>query len=349
MNYLHLRLGHSSDFNIKKMFKQGMIKFDPNITYDVVKNLSSTPCKWCELAKATRIPSLPTERDISNLAPMEVVCTDYIGKLQVGKKREHFIAIYVDLKTGYIAAYPLKNKALILGSVEQFLFEHVDKYNRTCKRIHSDYDKVYKSSMIKELLQKRGIHSTYSAPYHHQANGTAERSVRKLLDLARTMMIEANAPLCDTDHYITMAAWLLNRTANKKLDDMTPYEAVTGQKPDMSFCVPAGATGYALITDEEKPGRHKMDPRAMEVKLVGYPEEVDGSYLVKTKDGRIRVRRDVKFNDFSEKKLSEDEMKILYNEDNWKSYAFSIRDESQFPDDELNLEEYDLVEVVDAE
>jgi hypothetical protein len=101
-----------------------------------------------------------------------------------------------------------------------------------------------------KFLQARGVESTFSAPYHYQANGTAERSVRKVLDLARTFMIEANAPLDDTDLYIAMAVWLLNRTTNKKLEDRTtPFEAVTGNKPDMKHCcVPVGSTSNGIRT-----------------------------------------------------------------------------------------------------
>jgi hypothetical protein len=99
-------------------------------------------------------------------------------------------------------------------------------------------------------------------------------------------------------------------------------------------------TGYALITDEEKPNRHKMDPRAHEVKLVGYPEDVNGSYLVKTRDGRLLVRRDVKFNDFDfEKKLTEEEMKILYEKEAWNQYTFPRFEISN------NLEKMELVKM----
>ena len=85
----------------------------------------------------------------------------------------------------------------------------------------------------------------------------------------------------------------------------------------MRHCVPAESTGYALITVEEKPSsRHKMEARAMEVRLIGYPEDVEGAYKVNTKDGRILIRRDVKWNDFGpqSKILSEYDKRILYNE-----------------------------------
>jgi hypothetical protein len=35
------------------------------------------------------------------------------------------------------------------------------------------------------------------------------------------------------------------------------------------------------VTDEERPSRHKMAPRAVEGKLVGYAEDVYGGYIIK--------------------------------------------------------------------
>jgi hypothetical protein len=141
---------------------------------------------------------------------------------------------------------------------------------------------------------------------------------------------------------------LLNRTPNKKLEDRTPYEAVTGRKPDMmKHCVPVGSTGYALITDEEQPNRHKMDPRAQEAELLGYPEDVNGSYLVKTKTGRLLIRRDVKFNDFDfdNQKLTEEEMKIIYDEETWNQYAYPVRNFEDVNEDgeDLYIEESEQV------
>jgi hypothetical protein len=35
------------------------------------------------------------------------------------------------------------------------------------------------------------------------------------------------------------------------------------------------------VTDEERSSRHKMAPRAVEGKLVGYAEDVYGGYIIK--------------------------------------------------------------------
>jgi hypothetical protein len=204
--------------------------------------------------------------------------------------------LYVDHLTGYIVVHFLKKKSEVLSSIKKFVRDNVDFYGLDIKRLHVDFDPNYKDQAVQDWLLEKGISMSFSTPYHHQGNGRAERTVRKVLEAARTLMIEANAPYSLMDKYVEMAVWLLNRTPNDKLENKTPYEAVTGIKPDLSYCVPVNAQGYAHISPESKPNKHKMDPVAEKVTLLGYSED-KGSYLVKTKDGKIKVRRDVRFDE----------------------------------------------------
>ena len=130
-------------------------------------------------------------------------------------------------------------------------------------------------------------------------------------------MIEAKAPYLLTDKYIEMAVWLLNRTPNAKLADMTPHEAVTGNKPDLSYSVPVNAKGYAHLSHEEKPNRHKMDSVAEEVTLLGYSDVDKGSYLVYTRDGKLKTRRNVRFDEFVNDVNTPEANVIDYAEKQW--------------------------------
>jgi hypothetical protein len=218
-------------------------------------------------------------------------------------------------------------------TVTKYITNFVNRYDFKCRQLHADYDTVYRAAKFLNMLKSIGIHSTFSAPYHHQGNGVAERSVRKVLDLARTLMIEAQAPYySETDMFMALAVWYLNRTPNKKSKDKTPFEMIAGTKPDMKHCVPVGSKAYFHVSDEEVPSRHKMAPRAIEGRLVGYAEDVYGGYLIKTKPGSLIVRRDVRFDDYSKdrKIFSEAELQNLHNEDRWNEYMFSVRDDEIF-------------------
>jgi hypothetical protein len=283
MNYLHIRLGHQSDRVIKLMFKHNnMITFLKGITYDKIKDKHSTPCSACETAKSSRRPSDIANIDVESFLPFQVVCSDIIGKFYVlSRRREHYAVTYVCMRTGqHIAVYFIKSKDHVDSTITKYLTEYVNRYDYTCKRLHADYDTIYRAKNFIRMLTDIGIYSTFSAPYHHRGNGVAERSVRKVIELARTLMIEAQAGYSDTDMYMALAVWYQNRTPNRKTGNKTPFEMIPDTKPDMKHYVPVGSKAYVHITDEEKPSRHKMAPRAVEGKLVGYAEDVYGGYII---------------------------------------------------------------------
>jgi hypothetical protein len=122
MNVLHLRFGHASDRTIKAMFKHGMVKYFPDITYDKIKHLSSTPCKFCALGTLTRRPS-KSFGDIGDLRPMQIVCSDIVGKISSkNKKFEFYFSLFVDKATNYRAVYIMNTKDQIFDMIKRFLW-----------------------------------------------------------------------------------------------------------------------------------------------------------------------------------------------------------------------------------
>jgi transposase InsO family protein len=203
---LHRRFGHISERKLKRMIKHQMVKGLENITYDMVKDLTLGTCEACELAKATRLPSPPYDGEQRDLKPMQEVSSDIIGKIKIlSRGKHHYIALYVDHLTGYIVVHFLKKKSEVLSSIKKFVRDNVDFYGLDIKRLHVDFDPNYKDQAVQDWLLEKGISMSFSTPYHHQGNGRAERTVRKVLEAARTLMIEANAPYSLMDKYVEMA------------------------------------------------------------------------------------------------------------------------------------------------
>jgi hypothetical protein len=128
-----------------------------------------------------------TNTDVDSLQPFQIVCSDIIGKFStLSNRKEHYAVIYVCLRTGHIAIYFIKSKMDVDQTVTKYITNFVNRYDFKCRQLHADYDTVYRAAKLLNMLKNIGIHSTFSAPYYHQGNGVAERSVRKVLDLART-------------------------------------------------------------------------------------------------------------------------------------------------------------------
>jgi hypothetical protein len=101
----------------------------------------------------------------SLLLPFQVVRSDIIEKFDVlSKRREHYAAIYGFMRTGHIAVYFIKSKDHVDSTITKYLTEYVNRYDSTCKQLHTDYDTIYRAKNFIRMLTDIGIYSTFSAP-----------------------------------------------------------------------------------------------------------------------------------------------------------------------------------------
>jgi hypothetical protein len=93
---------------------------------------------------------------------------------------------------------------------------------------------------------------------------------------------------------INCANYIVNRTPTKALKNITPEEAWTKIKLDVShFCV-FGSIAWAHILDEK---RKALQPKSEKCIFVGYSEDVKGYRILQPHCNEITIRRDVKFDE----------------------------------------------------
>ena len=93
---------------------------------------------------------------------------------------------------------------------------------------------------------------------------------------------------------ISCANYIVNHTPTKVLKNITPEEAWSSIKPDVSHFHVFGSDAWAHILD----AKHKaLEPKSENCIFVGYFENVKGCRLLKTKSKNIIIRRDVKFDE----------------------------------------------------
>ena len=81
---------------------------------------------------------------------------------------------------------------------------------RVVARFHADGARYFTDQRVKDLLKRRGTRFTTSPPHTPNKNAVAERSIRTICEMARTMMIDANAPASLWGEALTYAVYLLN-------------------------------------------------------------------------------------------------------------------------------------------
>jgi hypothetical protein len=93
---------------------------------------------------------------------------------------------------------------------------------------------------------------------------------------------------------INCANYIVNLTPTKALKNITPEEAWTKIKPDVSHLCVFDSTTWAHILDEK---RKALQPKSEKCIFVGYFEDVKGYRLLEPHCNEIIIRRDAKFDE----------------------------------------------------
>src|SRR5882724_8587078 len=86
------------------------------------------------------------------------------------------------------------------------------------------------------------------------------------------------------------AIWLKNRSSTKGLDQGTPYEALTGSKPDLAHLHEWGQKIWV-----HDGASSKLDGRANEVHWIGFDSETKGHHIFWPNRPKVSIECNVKF------------------------------------------------------
>src|SRR5262249_11291978 len=129
-------------------------------------------------------------------------------------------------------------------------------------------------------------------------NGSAERINRTIIDMARAMLKDAQLPEGFWSHAVNYVAYILNRVPTRALDEnITPYQAYTGNKPSVAHLRVFGCDAHAFIP---KGKRSKFGSKSLHCVHIGYSPRKRAYILLHRPSGRIFESRDVRFDEGSE-------------------------------------------------
>jgi hypothetical protein len=134
----------------------------------------------------------------------------------------------------------------------------------------------------------------HTVPYTPQQNGVVERKNHTLKKMANCMIQYKGL----SHHYwaksINCANYIVNRTRTKALKNITPEEACTNIKSDVTHFNIFGSAAWAHIPDEK---RKSLQPKCEKCIFVGYFEDIKGYKLFQLHSNEIVTRREVKFDE----------------------------------------------------
>jgi len=279
----HRRFNHLGIDNLKQAAK--MVNGMPSSLADA-ERVAGPVCVPC--VDGTMVQA-PHPRSCTKTTKCELVPTDVGGPLTESLGGSIYLITALKDSTGFITATPIKTK----GMASQVLKTRIKQLETLTgvhvKRVRHDGAKEYLTHDLKAWYEDKGITSEMTAPYKAQQNGKAERVNRTLMERVRAALLDAGAEEELWAEALASVVHVLNWSPKAGLD-VTPLEALTGRRPNVSGFRVWGSRAWAL---NPKKQQRKLEPRTDVGRFVGYTVGEKAYRILEDGTNKVFERRDV--------------------------------------------------------
>ena len=188
----------------------------------------------------------------------------------------------------------LRAKSESEDCVKKYIMMVQTQFSKKVKFVRHDGARELATNSLQVFYEDEGIEQQVTVPYAHQTNGTAERAIRTIVTIGRSMLHHAKLDKCFWAEAAMTAIYVKNRLPSPTVAHKTPFEIVYNSKPSVKHMRVFGCQTY-ILTPKEK--RLKWDPKARAGIFLGY-EEVSKAYRVyDIEAGQVVISRDVNFDE----------------------------------------------------
>ena len=271
INVFHARMGHINGADLHRLAKAADISLTGELG----------DCVGCALGKHRR-HSIPKQTARSIVTPMEQLHTDFSGPVSVltNSGRFSMFQVIIDAATRAGKVYLTKSKHSYVAAegLQRFQQEIVGPMNATVKVIRSDGGGEFEGKEFKAACQQLGIKQEFTSAHTPQQNGIAEAFIRTIVQKGSSMLQHSKLDLSYWGFAIDTANYLYNRTPHSALNGITPWEACTGNRPNLQHISTFGSLCFVHVESNQ---RSKWAQRSRPGVLVGYSSNrADGCYSV---------------------------------------------------------------------
>ena len=164
------------------------------------------------------------------------------------------------------------------------------QYNMKVKHLHSNCGGEYLSKEFCNHLASHGTERRLTMHDTPQENGVAERLNRTLVERVQAMLHTAQLPKSLWGEVLMHTTWLKNRTSTKALVNTTPFEALTGTKPNLSELHEWGQK-----VSIHNPANSKLGSQVKDRRWVGFDPESKGLRVYWPDKITISTEQSIKF------------------------------------------------------
>ena len=262
-------MGHAPAEVLRKMVATKMIK-DVKVC---VKSSGSSVCRGCQEGKMVQEPFL-SNRDKRTYDTFELLYFDICGpmeKISLGGSK-HLLLI-VDEASGCMKGFCLHAKSESEDRVKKYIKKVQTQFGKKVKFVRHDGARELAANSLRTFYENEGIEQQTTVPYAHETNGTAERAIRTIVTIGRSMLHHAKMDKCFWAEAAMTAIYVKNRLPSPKIAHKTPFEIVHNTKPSVKH-MPVFGCQTCILNPREK--RRKWDPKARAGIFSGIRRSVEG-------------------------------------------------------------------------
>ena len=277
LDVIHARFNHCGTQRLRKLF-------------DVTDGLGDAPsdmnhchvhdCPAC-LEGGQRRKAFAKRRSQEYSYFGERISSDLCGPFPKSVDGYTYALCFVDSYTKYCALYLLKSKASaeVRAAFDSFLKDHKEHLAHKRKVTwHTDNGGEFMSHDLDAFCDEFAVARSFSVPYAPPQNAQAERMWGMLLRPVRTLLSGARIDDAFWSYAMRHACQCHNVMPTTAQPNMrTPWEALTGSKPDVSKFRVWGCLVWYLVPDHEVDS--KVSPRAWPAVHLGFDPHRNG-YMV---------------------------------------------------------------------
>src|SRR6201999_283973 len=283
----HARMGHISMQAAERLVKDGLVE---GITLEKGGG-SRKDCESCAYAKLTRKPIRKERQEPPAEKFGDEIHSDLWGPSPtetIGHRK--YYATFTDDHSRWTVLDLLHSKDETLNAYKNFEAWASTQHNAKIKRLRTDRGGEYLSSDFSTHLKSNSTErrlTTHDTPQH---NGIAESLNRHLLERVRAMLHHSGLPKYLWGEAILHAVWLKNQTSTRALENKTPFEVLTGNRPNVGEVPIWGSRVWV----HDGLGS-KLEGRAKEGRWVGYDKESTNAHRIYWPDRKtVGVERNIR-------------------------------------------------------
>lgn len=190
-------------------------------------------CETCQQGKQARFSFSPSISQTTDI--LQVIHSDVCGPIKKPSfNGARYFVIFTDDYSRKLWVSLIKTKDRVIDEFKKFKNRIENQTRKKSITLRTDNGTEYMSTAFQQLLIDSSIHHELTQYYTPQSNGVSERKNRSIVEMARCLCFQHNIPSYLWSEAIKTATYIINRVPTRVLTNMTPKEAFSGMKPDLS-------------------------------------------------------------------------------------------------------------------